>query len=115
MKLNMDKATQYLSALKTMPPVTGKVGYAIYRNITLLDAATKEYRMMRDELINKYGSGGMITKESPNFTQFLEELAPLVSIECDVDFFTIDADELYNDALSSNDYFVLQEIAVRHD
>lgn len=113
MKIRMDKAVEYLMLLNQMPPVTGKVGYAIYRNINLLDSATKEFQKMRNDLIEKYGEDGSINQNSPNFQKFVEELDPLLEIECDVDFFMIDEDEMYNDALSYKDYMVLEQILVK--
>ena len=113
MKLQMEQAMQYLMMLSNMPAATGKVGYAIYRNISLLADATKEFQKMRDDLINKYGDDGKINEKSPNFGKFITELTPLLEIECEVSFFMIDEDEMYSEALSSQDYFVLKEILVK--
>lgn len=113
MKLKMEQALQYLRALQKMPPATGKVGYAIYRNISLLDSATKEFQKMRDDLIIKYGEDNRISEDSPNFGKFITELTPLLEIECEVSFFMIDEDEMYNEALSSRDYLVLQDLIVK--
>ena len=96
-----------------MPPATGKVGYAIYRNIALLETATKEFQKMRDDLIIKYGENNRISEDSPNFGKFITELTPLLEIECEVSFFMIDEDEMYNEALSSRDYLVLQDLIVK--
>lgn len=113
MTLKMEQAFQYLRALQDMPPATGKVGYAIYRNIALLEAATKEFQKMRDDLIIKYGSDNKISNDSPNFGKFLTELTPLLEIECEVSFFTIDEDDMYNEALSTKDYLILKNLIVK--
>lgn len=113
MTLKMEQAVQYLTLLKKLPPATGKVGYAIYRNISLLEQATKEFLRMHDDLIHKYGNAGKINRDSPNFGTFITELTPLLDIECEVSFFMIDEDEMYNDALSYRDYLVLNEFIVK--
>lgn len=113
MVIKMEQAMQYLMVLRNMPPATGKVGYAIYRNISLLDSATKEFQKMQDDLIMKYGENGRVNQDSPNFGIFITELTPLLDIECEVNLFMIDEDEMYNDALSYKDYLVLQELIVK--
>ena len=113
MTIKMEQAMQYLAVLRNMPSATGKVGYAIYRNISLLDSATKEFQKMQDDLIMKYGENGRINQDSPNFADFLTELTPLLDIECEVNLFMIDEDDMYNDALSYKDYLVLQELIVK--
>lgn len=114
MKIKMSQAVQYLMNLRKIPATTGKVGYSIYRNISLLESATKEFQKMQEDLILKYGENGEISQDSPNFDKYVEEIKVLLNLDCDVNMFLIDEDEMYNETLSSSDYLILHNIIVKH-
>lgn len=115
MILKMQQALLYLQQIEQLPQATGKVGYAIYKNITILSNATKEFRQMQNDLIKKYGQNNSINKQSPNWQKFVQELKPLLDIECDVNLFQISEDEIYNEVFTPQDYFVLHEIVVKKE
>lgn len=115
MILKMQQALLYLQQIEQLPQATGKVGYAIYKNITILNNATKEFRQMQNDLIKKYGENNSINEKSPNWQKFVQELKPLLDIECDVNLFQISEDEIYNEVFTPQDYFVLHEIVVKKE
>lgn len=115
MILKMQQALLYLQQIEQLPQATGKVGYAIYKNITILNNATKEFRQMQNDLIKKYGQNNSINEQSPNWQKFVQELKPLLDIECDVNLFQISEDEIYNEVFTPQDYFVLHEIVVKKE
>lgn len=115
MILKMQQALLYLQQIGQLPQATGKVGYAIYKNITILSNATKEFRQMQNDLIKKYGQNNSINEQSPNWQKFVQELKPLLDIECDVNLFQISEDEIYNEVFTPQDYFVLHEIVVKKE
>lgn len=115
MILKMQQALWYLQQIEQLPQATGKVGYAIYKNITILSNATKEFRQMQNDLIKKYGQNNSINEQSPNWQKFVQELKPLLDIECDVNLFQISEDEIYNEVFTPQDYFVLHEIVVKKE
>lgn len=115
MILKMQQALLYLQQIEQLPQATGKVGYAIYKNITILNNATKEFRQMQNDLIKKYGQNDSINEKSPNWQKFVQELKPLLDIECDVNLFQISEDEIYNEVFTPQDYFVLHEIVVKKE
>lgn len=115
MILKMQQALLYLQQIEQLPQATGKVGYAIYKNITILNNATKEFRQMQNDLIKKYGQNNSINEKSPNWQKFVQELKPLLDIECDVNLFQISEDEIYNEVFTPQDYFVLHEIVVKKE
>ena len=115
MILKMQQALLYLQQIGQLPQATGKVGYAIYKNITILSNATKEFRQMQTDLIKKYGQNNSINEQSPNWQKFVQELKPLLDIECDVNLFQISEDEIYNEVFTPQDYFVLHEIVVKKE
>ena len=115
MILKMQQALLYLQQIEQLPQATGKVGYAIYKNITILNNATKEFRQMQNDLIKKYGQNNSINEQSPNWQKFVQELKPLLDIECDVNLFQISEDEIYNEVFTPQDYFVLHEIIVKKE
>lgn len=115
MILKMQQALLYLQQIEQLPQATGKVGYAIYKNITILNNATKEFRQMQNDLIKKYGQNNSINEKSPNWQKFVQELRPLLDIECDVNLFQISEDEIYNEVFTPQDYFVLHEIVVKKE
>ena len=115
MILKMQQALLYLQQIEQLPQATGKVGYAIYKNITILNNATKEFRQMQNDLIKKYGQNDSINEKSPNWQKFVQELKPLLDIECDVNLFQISENEIYNEVFTPQDYFVLHEIVVKKE
>lgn len=115
MILKMQQALLYLQQIEQLPQATGKVGYAIYKNITILNNATKEFRQMQNDLIKKYGQNNSINEYSPNWQKFVQELKPLLDIECDVNLFQISEDEIYNEVFTPQNYFVLHEIVVKKE
>ena len=115
MILKMQQALWYLQQIEQLPQATGKVGYAIYKNITILSNATKEFRQMQNDLIKKYGQNNSINEQSPNWQKFVQELKPLLDIECDINLFQISEDEIYNEVFTPQDYFVLHEIVVKKE
>jgi len=103
MTLTNDQAVQYFHQLRTVPPCTGKLGWAIYRNLKTLSNALEEYNKMHDELVKKYSSDGR-TVDSDKIPAFSKELEPLLNLSQDIAIYEIDEKDLYSDNLTAQDY-----------
>lgn len=74
---------------------TGPTGYAIYRNIRILQDEIKDYDKVVDEALHKYGkqseNGGYYIEQSDveAIQKFSEEVDPVAAIELDVDLYQI--------------------------
>lgn len=95
------------------PKVTGKLAYAISRNIRKISDECVEFEKIRIELIQKYGEedgdGNIsVKKSSDNYNKFLEELEVYSNISHDVDIYKIDASDLFDSELNANDMLFLE-------
>lgn len=107
----MSNCLSYLTEIA--PKVTGKLAYAIARNIRKIRNECVEFEKIRIELIQKYGQedndGNIsVSRNSENYAKFLEELEVYSNITHEVDIFKIDADELFSSDLNANDMLFLE-------
>lgn len=107
-----------LESLMKFPDVTGKTGFAIMRNIRILETELKDFRDARMNLFKKYGKsedGGktyQIGNDDPGYQEFMSEYNKLLDIEIDVSPFRMDASEIdlqYSEQASVKDYIVVQD------
>ena len=123
MKTNIDTALVLLNTLSKpgMTDVEGILGYAIYKNLRILQNECEDFNKMRDNLIKKYGAEkdgtySIDTKDEKAYTSFIKEIEPLLKIEIEINFFQVDRDEfdkLYCSGLSTKDYLLLEKILVK--
>lgn len=118
MKITNNNADYYLSVLKIIAPkATGKLGYAVARNMRNLSNSLTEYIQRKNSLIIKYGTeiNGEISlnKSDKNYKLFLNEIKEFSNIEHDIDIMKVAPDDIYNSTLSadviSNIMFMIDE------
>lgn len=107
MRIRNDEADFYLSVLKLISiKVTGKLGYAVARNMRALSISLKEYTEVKNNLISKYGedNGNEIELKaaSENFKLYQAEIAEYASIEHDVDIMQVEAETVFNSPLTAD-------------
>jgi len=104
----------YLDSVAT--DCTGKLGYAVARNIRLLNTELTEYNDKRNELIRKYGTekdGNIsIAIGTEEHKKFVEEMAQYDDIELEVELMKVNEDVLSNSNLSANSMLVLMDFMV---
>lgn len=118
MYLTNEQSDYYLSVLKIIAPkVTGKLGYAVARNMRNLSNSLTEYIERKNSLIIKYGAeiNGEISlnKSDENYKLFLNEIKEFSDIEHDIDIMKVAPNDIYNSTLSadviSNIMFMIDE------
>lgn len=78
---------------------TGPTGYAIYRNIRILQDEVKDYDKVVDEALHKYGkqseNGGYYIEQTDEeaIKKFSDEVDPVAAIELDIDLYQINRDD----------------------
>ena len=85
---------------------TGKLGYAVARNLRKLRDAAKEYLDLRDNLFQEYGhsvGGNRYMVEKDKLPEFLEALNAdgIPDIEHDFEAFQVDEDTFIGGGLNS--------------
>lgn len=103
---------EVLAALKE----TGKLGYAVARNLRKMKEEAKEYLDLRRELLSKYGKptdDGKIFVFGENFKHYQEELGDIPKIEHEVEVFTVSEDEFIAGGINSQQMAVLMDWMVK--
>lgn len=113
MKLTNAQMSNYLDALQAIAgKVTGKLGYAVFRNMRKLANENVEFMQIKNELINKYGkeytdesgiSQISIKFGTDEYNKFMDEIKEYGEITHEVDIYMIDETELYSSALNANE------------
>ena len=118
MYLTNEQSDYYLSVLKIIAPkATGKLGYAVARNMRNLSNSLTEYIERKNSLIIKYGTeiNGEISlnKSDENYKLFLNDIKEFTNIEHDIDIMKVSPSDIYNSTLSadviSNIMFMIDE------
>lgn len=108
MKIKNLDADRYLVALsKVSHKVTGKLGYAVARNMREITESLREYTKIKNELIVKYGdirgNEAILNTTSSNFQKFQEEIEEIANIEHEISIMLVDVECVYNSTLSADD------------
>lgn len=113
MKLTNKKMDDHLSALVAVSErATGKLGYAIARNIRKLSEELTEYQSLKDKAIIKYGTTdengqSRIQIGSPEYESYLEEMKEYMNIEHEVQIFAVTAEEVLNTDLNAKEMLAI--------
>ena len=97
----------------------GKLGYAVARNIRVLNTELTEFQNKRNELIKKYGTNDgdniFIENGSEAFFSFQNEMKEYVNIELDISLMKVGQDVLENSDLSADILLVLSSYMEKGD
>ena len=107
MKITNEKADYYLSVLKIISTkVSGKLGYAVARNIRELSTSLSEYTGIKNTLITKYGENNgkeiILSVESENYKKYQDEIKEYSDIEHDINIMLVEPDEIYKSTLTAD-------------
>ena len=105
--LKNNEVDYYLTVLKSISKdVSGKLGYAVARNIREFNNSLKEYTQFKNELIVKYGEQKgnefSLSQNSEKYKDFQNELKPLAEIEHDVPIMFVNAEDVYSSCLTAD-------------
>ena len=110
MKMTNVAAYDYLFRMRELNE-TGKLGYAIAKNMRKIQTEIQEYIEKRDGAANKYGNvkeDGSFQIPPENVEAYLAEFADLGEIENDIDIMTVDTDTFCSGSLTSQDMYLLE-------
>ena len=97
----------------------GKLGYAVARNIRVLNTELTEFQNVRNELIRKYGTKDgdniFIENGSEAFFSFQNEIKQYESIELDIPLMKVNREVLENSDLSADILLVLSNYMEKGD
>ncbi len=109
MELTNQQIYVYIQNLRSIATkVSGRVAYAVAKNIRKLSAEIVEYENVRDELITKYGEiaeNGQTSIQigSEGYFKFLGEIQEYDDIKQNVDILMLSPDDLYKSDLNADE------------
>lgn len=108
--IDMDKHLSFLNSISSK--VTGKLAYAIARNIRKISSELTEYNKIRDELITKHGETTdngtySISVGTDAYKKFIKDISEYAVIEHEVDIYPIDEETICNSSLTAEEMLQL--------
>ena len=119
MKIKNGYMSDVMESLMKFQEQTGKAGYAIMRNIRILQPNLEDFEKVRLNLFKKYGTTNddgnnySVSKESENYDEFIKEYEELFNIEADIELYQIDASDVKlqcADNASVKDYMIVSQL-----
>ncbi len=114
MKLTNIEMSIYLNTLRSIShKVTGKLAYAVARNMRKLADELTEFEKTKNEYIFVNGladekGGYSIEPNTKEYNDFLEYIKEYTDIEHEVDIFTVGDEELMKSDLTANEMLSLE-------
>lgn len=113
MKLANIEMSNCLSNLKSISgKVTGRLAYAVSRNMRKLSNEVLEFETIKNNLIDQYGEkneDGVMTIKTgtDSYKKFIEDISEYSDIAHEVDIYTIPSDVLYDSVLNADEMLYL--------
>lgn len=99
MKMTNSGMLKALDTLNHFGEMTGEIGFAIMKTRRRLNEELEDYEKQRIALVEKYGeriknpeTGNEeihVRPDSGNYQKFIDELAGILNMECDVNIYTL--------------------------
>ena len=124
MKIKNGYMSDVMESLMKFQEQTGKTGYAIMRNIRILQPNLEDFEKVRLNLFKKYGTTNddgnnySVSKESENYDEFIKEYEELLNIEADIELYQIDASDVKlqcADNASVKDYMIVSQLISKEE
>lgn len=101
----------YLQSISSK--VTGRLAYAVARNIRKIASESQDFMKIKDDLVRKYGSqtedGNIVIQQnSDSYSKFIDELKVYTDLKCDVDIYSVDEKELWESALNADEMLMIE-------
>lgn len=109
MKLtNIEMSNKLINLNDISDKVSGKLAYAVARNIRKISAEIIEFENIKNQLINKYGTADENGLSSVNvgtegYEKFMDEIKEYTSIEHDIDIYKVSEDEIFKSDLNAKE------------
>ena len=120
MKLTNKQMDEYFNSLSTVSEkTTGRLGYAIARNLRKLSEELVEYQKLKDKAIVKHGvkdenGNSRIEIGSEAFEEYIKDMKEHMDISHEVDIFTVSEDEVINSDLNGKEMLAI-DFMIRKD
>lgn len=109
--IEMLNRSTYLQSISSK--VTGKLGFAVAKNIRRITDECQDFIKIKDDLVRKYGteteeSNFVIKQNTESYTKFMEELKVYTDIQHDVDIYSVDEEELWKSELNADEMLMIE-------
>ena len=101
----------YLQSISSK--VTGRLAYAVARNIRKITNECQDFIKIKDDLVRKYGTmtedGNLVIQQnSESYSKFMDELKEYTDLQCDVDIYSVDEKELWESELNADEMLMIE-------
>lgn len=101
----------YLQSISSK--VTGKLGFAVAKNMRRIADECQDFINIKDELVRKYGTttedgNVVIQQNSDSYNEFIDELKVYTDLQCDVDIYSVDEKELWESSLNADEMLMIE-------
>ena len=101
----------YLQSISSK--VTGRLAYAVARNIRKIANECQDFMKFKDDLVRKYGTmtedGNLVIQQNTeSYSKFMDELKVYTDLQCDVDIYSVDEKELWESALNADEMLMIE-------
>ena len=101
----------YLQSISSK--VTGRLAYAVARNIRKIANEYQDFMKFKDDLVRKYGTmtedGNLVIEQnSESYSKFMDELKVYTDLQCDVDIYSVDEKELWESELNADEMLMIE-------
>lgn len=101
----------YLQSISSK--VTGRLAYAVARNIRKITNECQDFMNIKDDLVRKYGTttedGNIVIQQNTEpYSKFMDELKVYTDLQCDVDICIVDEKELWESALNADEMLMIE-------
>lgn len=101
----------YLQSISSK--VTGRLAYAVARNIRKITNECQDFMKIKDDLVRKYGTttedGNIVIQQNTEpYSKFMDELKVYTDLQCDVDIYIVDEKELWESALNADEMLMIE-------
>lgn len=118
MKLKTIEAENLYEALKEISSKTkGVTGYAIAKNMRLLNTELTEYRDCKQKLFKEYGEEKdgkiYVDKSSPDFPKFAKELDKFNNLDVEVELMKVKEEDIVESELTGEQMFMFYDYLIK--
>lgn len=110
---NMEMLNRLSILQSVSAKVTGRLAYAVARNIRKITNECQDFLQIKDDLIRKYGTeredGSLVIQQnSEAYAKFMNELKMYTDIPCDVDVYQVNEEDFWNSTLNADEMLLME-------
>ena len=110
---NIEMLNRLNSLQSISSKVTGRLAYAVARNVRKIADECQDFIKIKDDLVRKYGTktedGNFVIRQNDDsYSKFMDELKVYTDLQCDVDIYSVDEKELWESALNADEMLMIE-------